>query len=78
MKVPAFEDITPANVFDYEVSRNVIGWQLSYAGEDIATFITNEQAQAVIKMMDDEDIEDRAKPRWKITGVEFLKRKGQH
>lgn len=60
MKVPAFEDIIPANVFDYEVSRNVVGWQLSFVGGDIATFITNEQAQAVIKMMDDRDIEDQA------------------
>jgi len=60
MKTAQFEDVNSENVFDYEVHRNSLGWQLSYLGEDIATWINNEQAAQIIKMMDDRDIKDQA------------------
>jgi hypothetical protein len=61
MKVPSFEEaIIAKDIFNYEVHRNVLGWQLSYTGENIATFITNEEAAQLIKRMDDRDIEEQA------------------
>jgi hypothetical protein len=62
MKVPTFEEaITAKDIFDYEVHRNVLGWQLSYSSENIATLITNKEAAQLIKRMDDRDIEERAR-----------------
>ena len=39
MKVPSFEEaIAAEDIFDYEVSRSVLGWQLSYAAKKIAAY----------------------------------------
>jgi len=60
MKTARFEDVNSENVFDYEVHRNSLGWQLSFAGANIATFISHEEAAQIIKIMDDQDIKDQA------------------
>jgi len=60
MKTAQFEDVSSENVFDYEVHRNSLGWQLSFASANIATFISHEEAAQIIKMMDDQDIKDQA------------------
>lgn len=61
MKVPSFEEaIIAKDIFDYEVCRNVMGWQLSYVGENISVYLTNDEAAQLIKRMDDRDIEEQA------------------
>lgn len=55
MKVPSFEEAIAQNIFDYEVSRNSLGWQLSYAGGNVATLISKEEAAQLLAKMDEED-----------------------
>jgi hypothetical protein len=60
MKVPTFEEaIVSKNIYDYELSRNCLGWQLSYVGENIATFISKDEAGKILHRMDEVD-EDEA------------------
>jgi hypothetical protein len=59
MKVPTFEEaIQSKNIFNYEVHRNVLGWQLSYVGEDLAVCISSHEARALIDEMGLRDLRD--------------------
>jgi hypothetical protein len=56
MNVPSFEQaISDKDIFSYEVSRNCLGWQLSFCGEEISVLITKDQAAQIIEKMDSED-----------------------
>lgn len=61
MKVPSFEEAMQSkDIFDYEVHRNVLGWQLSYAGGDLSVCITKEQAEQIIAKMEFQNLLDIA------------------
>jgi hypothetical protein len=61
MKVPSFEEaINAKDIYDYELHRNVAGWQLSYCGEEISLLITDEQAKQILEKMNDGDLDDQA------------------
>jgi len=61
MKVPSFEEaMASKNIYDYELHRNVAGWQLSFCGEEIAVFLSDEEAKQILNKMDDADLEDQA------------------
>ena len=59
MKVPSFDEaIQSKDIFNYEVHRNVLGWQLSYSGGDISVLITKDQAAQIIAKMELRDATD--------------------
>ena len=61
MKVLSFEEaMASKNIYDYELHRNIFGWQLSYCGEEISLLITDEQAKQILEKMNDADLDDQA------------------
>ena len=56
MNIPTFDDaIKSENIFDYELSRNVLGWQISFSGGNLATCISKEEAFQILEKMERED-----------------------
>jgi len=56
MKAPSFEEaIASKDIFSYEVHRNVLGWQLTYVGENIAVYISKDEAAQILAKMENED-----------------------
>ena len=61
MKTPSFEEaINAKHIYDYELHRNISGWQLSYCGEEISLFISDEQAKQILEKMNNADLDDQA------------------
>ena len=61
MKVPSFEEaINAKDIYDYELHRNICGWQLSYCGDKITVLISDDQAKQILEKMNDADLDDQA------------------